>query len=151
MRILLSWDHAGHEAAKTLKEYLTEKGHQVAEFGPKEYNKTDDYPDFVIPAMKNMQKEPDSLAILLCRNGAGVSILANKFKGVRASISFNPMHAKSLRTDDNANVLAIPSHYLSDEEMFDVADAFLQTKYSGLDRHDRRLKKVALEEEENLK
>jgi len=151
MKIIVSCDHAGFEAVKTLITYLAEKGYQVADFAPKEYNKADDYPDFILPAMKNLQKKPDSLGIVLCKNGVGVSILANKFKGIRAALSFSPEHTRSARADDNANVLALPTDYLSDEEICEIAQTFIDTKFSGLERHIRRLEKVALEEEENFK
>lgn len=151
MKIIVSWDHAGLEAAKALIQSLKEAGHEIAEFGSKEYYKTDDYPDFVIPAMKNLLKDPDAVAVVLCKNGVGVSMLANKFKGIRAALSFNADHAASARADDNANVLAIPTHYLSDAEILDIVQAFLETSFSGLERHVRRLKKVTMEEEENFK
>jgi ribose 5-phosphate isomerase B len=124
--------------------------------GPKEFDSKDDYPDFVIPAMKRLQKgqaegEEDMRAVLMCRNGVGVSIVANKFVGVRAGLCFNKLHTQFARSDDNINVLAIPVDYLSDEEILEVLDSFLETPYSGLPRHDRRLEKIRLLEEENFK
>lgn len=151
MKIVIAWDHAGLEAAKTLIDNLKQKGYHIAEFGPKEYNRADDYPDFVIPAMKNLQRSPDSVGIVLCKNGVGVSMLANKFKGIRAALSFNEKHTTTAREDDDANVLAIPAFYLSDEEMMDIVNAFLNTKFTGLKRHARRLEKIAMQEEENFK
>ena len=151
MRIIISYDHAGFEPKKALIEYLKDKGHEVFDYGPKKYDKVDDYPDFIVPAMKKLQKESDSLGIVLCKNGVGVSMLANKFKGVRASLSFNLGHAKSARADDDANVLALPTNFLLDEEICEISETFINTHFSGLERHKRRLKKVALEEEENFK
>ncbi len=151
MKIILSWDHAGFEAAGKLVAFLKEKDYQVEEFGPKEYTPTDDYPDFVIPAMKSLQEQPDSKGIVLCKNGVGVSLLANKFKGVRAALSFSPEHAKSARLDDDANVLALPTQYLSQTEINEVAQTFLEAAFSGSERHLRRLEKISLEEEKNFK
>ncbi len=152
MKIIVSCDHAGFEALKMLEECLSEKGYKVIDdFTPKQYDKVDDYPDFIVPAMKKVQKEPESFGIVFCKNGVGVSMLANKFKGVRAALSFNKKHAESARADDDANVLALPIDYLSDEEICEIALTFLETKFSDLPRHVRRLEKVALEEDENFK
>jgi len=151
MKIVLACDHGGFETAKNLKEYLLGRGYEVSDFIPKNFDGEDDYPDYIIPAMKNLQKSPDSFGVLLCRNGVGASLLANKFRGIRAALSFNKKHAQSARTDDNANVLAIPSDYLSDDDIREICLTFLETKFTGLERHLRRLKKVELEERENFK
>jgi len=152
MKIILSCDHAGFETIKTLKDCLSQKGHKViTDFTPKQYDKIDDYPEFIVPAMKKLQREPESFGIVLCKNGVGVSMLANKFKGIRAALSFNQKHAQSARADDDANVLALPIDYLLDEEICEIALVFLEAKFSGLERHVRRLTKVALEEDENFK
>ena len=123
----------------------------MEDLGPVEYNSTDDYPDFVAPAMQNVQKDPGSLGIVLCKNGVGVSMLANKFKGIRAALCFSPEQAKSSKLDDNANVLAISTQFLSQEEIPQVVDAFLNTPFGNAERHLRRLDKVMLVEEENFK
>jgi ribose 5-phosphate isomerase B len=155
MKIILSSDHAGFELSKGLKDYLGSKGHEVIYLGPKSYDSKDDYPDFVIPAMKRLQKswqegENDVRAVLMCRNGVGVSIAANKFAGIRAGLCFNKLHTQFARTDDDINVLALPLDYLSDEEILEIIDTFLETPYSGLPRHDRRLEKIKLLEEQNF-
>ena len=151
MKIIIASDHAGFETKKALTTLLSSRGYEIEDMGPYEYNKEDDYPDFVIPAMKTIQNSSDSLGIVICRNGIGVSMLANKFKDIRAALCFNKKQSQSSKEDDNANVLAIPSDYLSDEEIWDVVEAFLKTDFSNLDRHINRLKKVSLIEEENFK
>jgi ribose 5-phosphate isomerase B len=151
MKIVIASDHAGFEAKRALTTLLNQKGYQIDDVGPNEYNKEDDYPDFVIPAMKRLQSNPDSMGIIMCKNGVGVSMLANKYKGVRAALCFHKKQAETSRTDDNANVLALPIDFLSDEDIWDIVDTFLKTDFSGFDRHSRRLKKVSLVEEENFK
>jgi len=151
MKIIISCDHAGFEIKQSLIDYLAEKGHEVEDFGPLEYNSTDDYPDFIVPAMETLQNTDDSLGIIMCRNGVGVSMLANKFKSVRAALCFAKEQAKSARTDDNANVLAIPTDYLSKDETFELVEAFIDTPFSNLERHTKRLDKVVLTEEDNFK
>lgn len=116
-----------------------------------EYNPEDDYPDTIKGLMDTLSqkvqkyeatKEVDTYAIIICRNGVGVSIMANKTKGVRCALSFSPEHAKSARQDDNANFLALPADYISKEVALQTALAFLETPFSNQERHVRRLKKT---------
>ena len=151
MKLIMASDHAGFEAKRALTVLLDQKGYKIDDIGPSEYNKEDDYPDFVIPAMKRVQNNPSSLGIIMCKNGVGVSMLANKYKGIRAALCFHKKQAETARTDDNANVLALPIDFLSDEDIWDIVDTFLKTKFSNLDRHTRRLEKVSLVEEDNFK
>lgn len=151
MKLVIASDHHGFEIKKALATLLSQKGYEVDDIGPSEYNSKDDYPDFVIPAIKRLQNNPDSMGILMCKNGVGVSILANKFKGVKAALCFHKKQAETAKTDDNANVLALPTDFLSDEDIWDIVDTFLKTEFSGFDRHIRRLEKVSLAEEENFK
>lgn len=156
MKVILSSDHAGFEIIKGLTNYLKNKGCEISNMGPSEYDSKDDYPDFVAPAMKSLQKElgrenADARSVLLCRNGVGVNITANKFKGIRAGLCFNKLQTQYARTDDNINVLCLPVDYLSDEEILEIVDVFLETEYSGLPRHERRINKIKLLEDENFK
>ncbi len=80
--------------------------------------------------------------IVICKNGVGVSVLANKMEGVRCALSFNPEHAKSARQDDDANFLALPADYITKEAALQTALAFLETPFSNEERHTRRLKKL---------
>lgn len=80
--------------------------------------------------------------IVICRNGVGVSMFANKIKGIRAGISWNPKQAKSSRNDDNTNVLALPSDYIDSKTALEIVDVWLKTKFSNDKRHLRRLAKV---------
>ena len=151
MKIIMASDHRGFETKKALITLLSQKGYEIDDTGPSEYNKEDDYPDFVVPAMKRLQNNPDSMGIIMCKNGVGVNMLANKYKNVRAALCFHKKQAETARTDDNANVLALPIDFLSDEDIWDIVNTFLNTEFSNFDRHKRRLKKVSLVEEENFK
>jgi len=151
MKIIISHDHAGFEDKRELLPILSDKGYNIEDFGPSEYNLTDDYPDFIAPAMKNIQKTPDSVGIIMCRNGVGVSMLANKYKGVKAALCFNKKQAASARTDDNANVLALPTDFITNNEVLEIIQTFLETDFSDRKRHVRRLDKVEQIEEENFK
>ena len=151
MKIVIASDHGGFDFKNRLVAYLSEKGYETNDVGANEYQDDDDYPDFASAVMKEVSKDSSSLGIVLCKNGVGVSVVANKFRGIRAALSFSKKHAESARKDDNANVLAIPSDYVDYSELMEIADAFLETSFSGAERHQRRLEKVAKVEEENLK
>ena len=151
MKIIISCDHRGFETKQSLISILTEKGYEIEDLGPLEYNSADDYPNFIVPAMETLQKAEDSLGIIMCKNGVGVSILANKFKGIRAALCFNKDQAKSAKTDDNANVIALPTDFLTEKEIFEIIQVFIETPFSNLERHVRRLEKVSSIEKENFK
>ena len=89
--------------------------------------------------------------IVLCGNAQGICIVANKVKGARAATGFNTEAAKTSRTDDDSNVLCLPGRFLSKKEMLEVVKEWLETPFSGADRHVRRLKKVGDIEEQEFK
>ncbi len=111
-------------------------------------NPTDDFPDFAIPLAEKVAENEQNLGILLCRNGAGVEVAANKVDGVRAVLSWDSKHAASTRADDNANVLALPADYLDEQKALEVVDIWLSTPYKKEERFERRLKKIESEEDE---
>ena len=142
MLIYIASDHGGFEFKGLYSEYLTSLGHEVRDFGPIELSPSDDYPKFVVPTMQAMQENPEAKGILICRNGVGVSILANKFKGIRCALSWTSKHIKTAREDDDVNVLAIPADYIDGENAKLLIDTFLNTPFSQEERHIRRLKEV---------
>lgn len=158
-QIYISSDHGGFELKNYLMAKLTELGYQVVDLGPKDYNPNDDYPDTIKDLLRifanhlSTQNSANTLeysraensnhfAVVICRNGVGVSILANKTKGVRCALSFSPKHAKSAREDDDANFLALPADYISKETALETTLAFLETPFSNEERHNRRLEKL---------
>ena len=143
MQIYVAADHGGLKLKNKIMYSLREKGYQIVDKGAYEENSEDDYPDFVIPAMEEMTQDPENLGIIICRNGVGVSMLANKFAGVRCGLCFNKDQTTKARTDDSINVLALPSDYISGVEALQIVDAFLNTPFSNAERHIRRLDKVS--------
>ncbi len=142
--IYIAADHGGFELKNTLVGHLQTQGYEVVDMGAPVFTQDDDYPDFVIPALKHVQERPtEAVAILLCKNGVGVSMLANKFKGIRCALSWSPDHASSSRVDDNTNVLALPAKYIAADTALKVVDAWLQAEFSNAERHNRRLTKFA--------
>jgi ribose 5-phosphate isomerase B len=146
--IYISSDHRGFELKNYILSELASKGLGIVDLGPKEYDPNDDYPKFAKLVAEKVQENPENMGILICANGVGISIAANKFKGVRVALSWNPEHAKTTRTDDGANVLALPANYISNEEAVEIVQTWLSTNFSGEDRHIRRLVQI-LEMEEN--
>ena len=90
------------------------------------------------------------MGILICANGVGMNISANKFKGVRASISWNSKHAATSRNDDKTNVLVLPSDFITKEEALEITQTWLSTDFSGEERHLRRIMKITSFEESNF-
>ena len=107
----------------------------------------DDYPDFGYAVAKRVVTDENAHGIVICGNAQGICIVANKVKGVRAATGFNADVAKSAREDDDSNILCLPGRHLDIKQAKEIVDAWLDTEFSGKDRHVRRLKKV--EEIEN--
>lgn len=147
--IYLASDHGGFKLKEKIEEHLLSSGKEVVDLGPKKLDPEDDFPDFAIPLAEKVAEDENNLGIVLCRNGAGVEVAANKVDGVRAVLSWEPKHAASTREDDNANVLALPADYLDEQKAFEVVDTWLSTSYKKAERFDRRLKKIESEEDAN--
>ena len=140
--IYIASDHAGFELKNFLVDELKTRGYSIYDLGPKIYDPNDDYPNYAKKVVKAISKPQDiTVGIVVCRNGVGVSVVANKFKGVRCALSWSPEHAKSARNDDNANVLALPADYITKETALQVSLTFLETPFSNEERHIRRLTK----------
>ena len=142
MRIAVAADHAGYKLKARIISSLRSQNILVEDMGAREYNPIDDYPDYVVPLINKLLVNQDAKGILICRNGVGVSVLANKFKGIRAALSWTEEHAKSSKIDDNTNVLALPADYISEDQAIKIVEAWVNTPFSDEDRHLRRLAKV---------
>jgi ribose 5-phosphate isomerase B len=141
--IYISSDHRGFELKNFLVSELVSSGLGIVDLGPKEHNPDDDYPKFAKLVAEKIQEDPENMGILICANGVGISIAANKFDGVRAALSWDPDHAKTTRTDDGANILALPADYISNEDALEIVQTWLSTNFSGEDRHIRRLVQIS--------
>jgi ribose 5-phosphate isomerase B len=139
--IALASDHGGFNLKIKIGSFLAKKGFSIIDFGPVSLNPKDDYPDFVVPLAKYVAKKK-SLGIVFCRNGQGVCIATNKVKGIRAVTGFSTKMVTSTKKDDNANILCIPSDYVSDKEVKEMVILWIKTLFSGESRHKRRLAKV---------
>ncbi len=139
-RIAIGADHRGYELKEKLKRYLEEKGYEVEDLGT--YSKAScDYPDFAIPVAEIVAKGEVDRGILICYTGIGMSIAANKVKGVRASLCFIPELAELTRKHNDSNVLVLGSMYITFELAKKIVDKWFSTDFEG-GRHQRRIDKI---------
>ena len=141
MKIALSSDHRGFRAKEHVKHFLRELGHDVVDFGC-DGAVSCDYPDTALAGAKAVAGGETERGIFFCGTGIGMSITANKVKGIRAALCHDELTAEMARRHNNANILCLPADLIGDELMRRVVDVWLRTDYEG-GRHERRLQKIA--------
>lgn len=149
MRIALASDHAGYELKSAVAGYLAEKGIAYQDFGcgPGEVV---DYVDFGAAALESVRRGECDRSILFCGTGLGMAIVANKFRGIRATPCWNPYTAEVSRRHNDSNCLTLGGRVLSPAEALPIVAAWLELPFDG-GRHARRLEKLARLEDRNLK
>lgn len=145
--IYLGTDHGGFEFKEKLKAWMSENNIPFEDMGPDRFDANDDYPDFIVPAAKKTVENPESLGIVLGRSGNGEAIAANKVKGARAALCLNVEMAKKAKEHNNANVLSLGADYIDFETAKQIVEAFINTPFSGDERHVRRIEKIRVVEE----
>lgn len=133
-------DHAGYELKELLKTYFTLNGFELIDFGTHS-TASCDYPDYIHPLAKQIDGGILEKGIIICGSANGVSMVANKYPGVRAAISWKKEIAELARLHNDANVLALPARYISSEEAIAIVDVFLKTSFEG-GRHISRVEKI---------
>lgn len=133
-----------------LEDMLKEEEYRVIDMGNSNLVQNDDYPDFGYAVAKRVVNDPNSHGIVICGSSAGICIVANKVKGARAATGFNEESARAAREDDNSNILCLPAHFMTIDDAKKVVDAWLNTEFSGAERHVRRLEKVTQIENEEF-
>ncbi len=141
MKIAVSSDHRGVRVYDTLVETLKQRGHQIVPARTCNSNSCD-YPDMAYDACGKVASGQADRAILICGAGIGMSIAANKIKGIRAALVHDDIGAALSRSHNNANVLCLSAEMLGDRLLFDVVDIWLKTEFEG-GRHQRRVNKIA--------
>ena len=140
MKISLGCDHGGLELKETIKAHLLERGFEVEDFGT--YSKDScDYPDFARPAAEAVASGECERGILVCTTGIGVSITANKVKGVRCALLSDLMSAKMTRQHNDTNMMALGQGVVGPMLALQIVDVWLDTAYEG-GRHQRRIDKM---------
>lgn len=150
MKVAVGCDHGGINLKPALIEYLEKKGIDYKDFGC--YGKDSvDYNDYAVAVAKSVAKKECDLGILICGTGIGMSIVANKVKGIRCGHCNDAFSARMTREHNDANVLAFGERVIGVGVMLDIVDAFLTTPFSNGERHIRRVEKIKALEEENFK
>lgn len=142
MRIGIAADHGGFDLKELLAGLVRRAGHEVADFGPTGLDPADDYPDFVIPMAEAVAEGRVDRGIAVCGSGVGACIAANKVRGVRAALAHEVFSAHQGVEDDNMNVLCLGGRVLGSALAWDLVKAFLSARFTGAERHVRRLAKV---------
>ena len=140
MKISLASDHAGYKYKQLIKKYLEKKGFVIIDHGTFSSDSVD-YPDLIKLAAKDVAEHTSDLGIGVCGSGIGVSIVANKFKGVRAALVFDEEMAGLSRRHNYANFLALGERLLDEDKLTKILDVWLNTKFEG-GRHERRVTKI---------
>ena len=161
MKVYLATDHAGFELKEKIKEFLKGEDYEVEDCGAYEYNKDDDYPDFISKAAEGVSKDPDhNRGIIFGGSGQAEMMVANKFKGVRCALFYAalaPIRAADVtgrmstdpyemirltREHNNANMLSIGVRFVTDEEVLKVTKSWLSAPFPADERHVRRIEKI---------
>ena len=141
MKISMGCDHGAYNLKETLKKYLTDNGYEIEDCGTYSLDSCD-YPDFGRAAAEKVASGECCKGIVLCTTGIGISITANKVKGIRCALCYNEKAAEMTRLHNDANVLALGASFVTDDEAIAITDRFLNTEFSNEERHLRRIKKI---------
>lgn len=134
-------DHAGFEYKEVVKSHLNALGYNIEDFGTHSLDSVD-YPDFIHPLAKKLESKDLEFGIIICGSGNGVNITANKHQKVRSALCWMPEIAVLAKQHNNANCIAIPARFVSQETAIQIVDAFLGATFEG-GRHQKRVDKIA--------
>lgn len=151
MKVGIACDHGGYALRKRVMEIIESKGYEIVDFGAKEYDATDDFPDFIIPLAKATGDGKVNKAIGLCGSGVGACIAANKYKNVRASVITETYSARQGVEHDDMNMICLGGRVIGEALVDELVIAFLDATYQGAERQLRRMKKITDFELENMK
>jgi ribose 5-phosphate isomerase B len=143
MRVHLGSDHAGLELKEHLLNWLADHGYEAVDHGPFVYDPQDDYPVFCLRAAEAAADEEGSLGVVIGGSGNGEAIAANKVKGVRCALAWSEETAVLARQHNNANVVSVGGRMHTVEDMTHFVEVFLETEFSGDERHVRRIGMLA--------
>lgn len=151
MKIAIAADHAGYPLKQVVVSDLRAAGHDITDLGTHDPNQPDDYPDFARLACEAIRHGNAERAVVVCGSGVGVTIVANKFPGIRAGLCHDYYSAHQGVEHDDMNVLCLGARIIGQEVAREIVQAFLTAHYTGEERHARRLQKVQAIEREFLK
>ncbi len=140
MKVVVASDHAGYFLKEKVKDFLKREGHEVIDVGCHSAVSVD-YPEYGFKAIEKLLKNEVERAILICGTGIGMSIIANRFPGVRAALCLDPFLAKMARLHNDANVLVMGGRIIADGLAEEIVKTFFDTPFEG-GRHQRRLELI---------
>jgi ribose 5-phosphate isomerase B len=140
MKLIIGCDHAGYQLKEYIKAALLLNGHEIEDVGTNSEESVD-YPDFAHLVAEKVENRVYTFGILICGSGNGISMAANKHKGIRSAICWNAEITKLAREHNNANIIALPARFISNEEAIKCVNIFLSTEFEG-GRHERRVNKI---------
>lgn len=144
MKIYIGTDHAGFELKEKLVIFLKELGHMVEDFGAHSYESQDDYPDFIRKVAETVVQDPSARGFVLGGSGQGEAMCANRVLGARAAVYYGGAVDIVVlsREHNDANILSLGARFIDDEEAREVVRVWLETPFSGDERHLRRIQKI---------
>jgi ribose 5-phosphate isomerase B len=141
MRVIIASDHAGLRLKERVKRYLKRKKIEYEDLGTDSFTSVD-YPDYALKVAEKVVKNKNTRGILVCGTGTGMTIAANKVKGIRAVAAYDAYSAKMSRIDNDTNVLGLRGRFFPYEKIKKIITVWLDTPFSGEKRHKRRIKKI---------
>ncbi|HEY8186405.1 MAG TPA: ribose 5-phosphate isomerase B [Pyrinomonadaceae bacterium] len=147
MRIAIGADHGGYPLNERVIRELDAAGHEILDFGTHVGSRPDDYPDYAIKVSQAIRDNQADIGILICGSGVGAAVAANKFTGIRAGLCGDTYSAHQSREHDDCNVLCLGARVTGEELALDIVRAFVAARFTGEERHLRRLAKIAEIEE----
>jgi ribose 5-phosphate isomerase B len=142
MRIVVAGDHAGYTLKSIVVDDLKKCGHEVTDLGTHNPNQPDDYPDFAELVCEAIRRGEAERGVVICGSGVGVTVAANKFPGIRAGLCHDYYSAHQGVEHDNMNVLCLGARIIGQEVAREIVRAFIGARFTGEERHTRRLNKV---------
>ena len=142
MRVAMGADHGGFALKQELKDILSTEGHTVVDLGAHGLEPADDYPDFTRAVAECVASQGAERGIMVCGSGVGASVAANKVKGVRASVCHDTYSAHQGVEHDDMNLLCLGARVIGMELAREIATVFLSARFTGEERHQRRLGKI---------
>jgi ribose 5-phosphate isomerase B len=147
MRIAIGADHGGYPLNERVIEELRAAGHELIDFGTHDDSIADDYPDYAVKVGEALQNSDAEIGILICGSGVGAAVAANKLNGIRAALCGDTYSGHQSREHDDCNVLCLGARVVGAELALEIVRAFVAAKFTGEERHRRRLQKILAIEE----
>ncbi len=142
MKVYIGADYRGLERKNALRDFLVGAGFEVSDEGAYEYHEGDDFNDPAIKVAKAVREDRGSMGVLICDSAHGVTMQANRFKGIRAAHCDNTESATLAREHDDANVICLSAHFMDERAMQEITKVFLETNFTNMERRVRRINRL---------